>query len=127
MADELIADVSETGMTGPESELLEQVYRDQRTRDRVLAEIGKRPDVAVNRLMLIIAEAYLSGVRRRDDEAGFFGPASSEVPGGTAAGPVCSPQRCLNGVACYAPSCYGTAGFARRDDYEHALEEDRRG
>lgn len=65
MPESLITDVSATGMSGPESELMEQVYRDQPTRDRVLAEIGKRPDTAVNRLMLIIAEAYLSGARLR--------------------------------------------------------------
>jgi predicted kinase len=28
---------------------------------------------------------------------------------------VCSPQHCLNGVACYAPACYGTSDYARKD------------
>lgn len=29
--------------------------------------------------------------------------------------PVCAPDRCLNGVVCYAPACYGTADYARAD------------
>ena len=28
-------------------------------------------------------------------------------------GVVCSPRQCLNSVACYAPSCYGNADYAR--------------
>lgn len=27
----------------------------------------------------------------------------------------CSPDRCLNGVACYAPACYGTSSYGRAD------------
>lgn len=31
---------------------------------------------------------------------------------------VCSPRRCLNGVVCYAPVCYGTSGYGRADSQE---------
>ena len=27
----------------------------------------------------------------------------------------CAPDRCRNGVACYAPACYGVPGYGRAD------------
>jgi hypothetical protein len=36
---------------------------------------------------------------------------------------VCSPQHCLNGVACYAPACYGTADYGRMPGTSQQLRE----
>jgi hypothetical protein len=41
-------------------------------RERVAREIGKRPDVALNRVMLIVAELYADGV----SDGASFGPRS---------------------------------------------------
>jgi hypothetical protein len=54
-------------MTAPdeqEEQMAGIVYRDQALRDRVRAEIRKRPDTAVNQVMGLIADAWVRGRRQ---------------------------------------------------------------
>lgn len=48
------------------SALRDRVYRDHNLRQRVKAAIRKRPDVAENEIMALIAETFLDGVRDGD-------------------------------------------------------------
>ena len=52
--------------------LKDSVYHSADLRERVAREIGKRPDVALNGVMLIIAELYADGV----SDGASFGPRS---------------------------------------------------
>jgi hypothetical protein len=47
-----------------EEQMADAVYWDQALRDRVRAEIGKRPDTAVDQVMLLIAGAWARGRRQ---------------------------------------------------------------
>lgn len=42
--------------------LKDSIYRSAEFRERVARELGKRPDVALNGVMLILAELYADGV-----------------------------------------------------------------
>jgi hypothetical protein len=53
--------------------MCDRVYRDHKLRERVKVAIRKRPDVAENAIMSLIAETYLDGVRDGD----AFGLAST--------------------------------------------------
>jgi hypothetical protein len=54
-------------MTGDDRQTLKiAVCRNQELRDRVTREVLKRPDVAVNQVMRIIAEYYADGVSDGD-------------------------------------------------------------
>lgn len=44
--------------------MADAVCRDQALRDRVRAEIGKRPGTAVDQVMLLIADAWVRGRRQ---------------------------------------------------------------
>lgn len=46
--------------------LKDSIYRSADLRERVTREIGKRPDVALNQVMRIIAELYADGVSDGD-------------------------------------------------------------
>jgi hypothetical protein len=52
--------------------LKDSIYRSADLRERVAREIGKRPDVALNQVMLILAELYADGV----SDGASFGPRS---------------------------------------------------
>jgi hypothetical protein len=45
------------------ADLCDRIYRDHALRQRVKAASHKRPDVAENAIMSLIAETYLDGVR----------------------------------------------------------------
>ena len=46
--------------------LKDSIYRSADLRERVARALGKRPDVALNQVMLIIAELYADGVADGD-------------------------------------------------------------
>jgi hypothetical protein len=59
-------------MNKAEHMLVNRIYLDQRMRSQMAAEIAKRPDVALNRVILAMANLYIDGVR----DGAALGPAS---------------------------------------------------
>jgi hypothetical protein len=51
------------GFTEAESQMMDRLYRDAGLRAKVLTEMSRRTDTAQNRLMLLLAEAYIDGYR----------------------------------------------------------------
>lgn len=64
-------------MNEAERTVADRMYSDQDWRQRVEAEMRKRPDVALNGIMHVVADAYICGIRD-GDAFGKAGPAYLE-------------------------------------------------